>query len=173
MKASKFALLALIAAGAPGLAAPALANDCDAVIAASLKQMGMPYRTEMTITSPGAQPTKGQAIFMVSKLYTQVNGKWNVIPINAQQMSQQIQASMKTGSISCKKVGPDSVDGEAATIYTAHDVQQGNNVDTKTWISNSRNLPLRSQAQISSGSNTQTIDMTIGYNNVSAPAGVQ
>lgn len=166
MKASNVAFLALIAAG---LTAPALANDCDAVIAAAVKQAGMPYRSDMTITAPGGTVQKGQAVYMVDKLYTLVEGKWNSMAINRAQMEQQIQASLKTGSITCKKVGSDNVNGEAASIYTAHDVQQGNNVDTRTWISDSRGIPVKSEARISNGANVQTISMTISYNNVTAP----
>ncbi|GEM_PF-3936955 len=152
---------------------PAFANDCDAVASASLKQTGVPYRSEMTITTPGQPPQKAQAVYMVTRLYTQMDGKWNAVPVSAQEMSQQIETSIKNGGVSCRKIGPDQVGGEAATIYATHGVQQGNTVDTKTWISNSRNLPLRSVANIVNGPNSQTIDMTISYDHVSAPAGVK
>jgi hypothetical protein len=170
MKAST---LALLAAGTALLAGQALADDCDAVASASLKQTGVPYRTEMTIAASGEPAQKGEAVYMVTKLYTKMGGNWSSMPINAQQMSKQIQASIKNGNTTCKKAGAESVGGEAATIYVTHGTQQGNVVDTRTWISNSRNLPLRSEAVITNGANRQTVDMTISYDNVSAPAGVQ
>src|SRR5581483_10469436 len=135
MKASQTVLQALLVAAGATLWVPALANDCDAVASASLKQTGVPYRSEMTITAPGQAPQKAQAVYMVTKLYTQVDGKWNAVPVSAQQMSQQIESSIKNGNVTCKKVGSEQVGGEAATVFATHGVQQGNTVDTKTWIS--------------------------------------
>ncbi|HEX3809341.1 MAG TPA: hypothetical protein VHW02_06535 [Rhizomicrobium sp.] len=157
-----------------GLAAPAFADDCAAIVSASIKQSNTPYSGNMTITQAGGQPMQGKTVYMLTKLYTQVNGKWSVMPINSQQLAQQIQASMKNGSMSCKKAGQESVGGEAATIYTAHDAQQdGSSVDTKSWISNSRNLPLKSEAHINTNPGSQAISMTFNYSNVTAPAGVK
>ena len=166
-------IFALCATVAVAYAVPAAADDCEAIVSASLKQASVPYRGDMTITQTGQQPTKAQTVYMVNKLYTQVNGQWTVTPMNQQQLAQQINDSMKKGNISCKKIGQDSVGGEAATVYTAHNVQQGATVDTKSWISNGRNLPLKSESHIRVGSGGQTIQMTLNYTNVSAPAGVK
>jgi len=76
----------------------------------------------------------------------------------------------------CKLVRDESIEGQAATLYSAHDPQDGASVvDTQIWISKSRGLPIRQVIDVDAGGTrgTSHTDLRIDYLNVQPPAGVK
>ncbi len=68
---------------------------------------------------------------------------------------------------SCQHVGDESINGEAAAIYT--EVNKDSQISGKVWISKTRGLPLKAELTMSSG----RIAIRYDYNNVRPPTGVQ
>ena len=74
----------------------------------------------------------------------------------------------------CKLLRDEAVDGEAATLYSAHDVQEsGSTVDSQIWISKSSGLPIQQTIDINVGGarGKSHTEARIDYANVQAPAG--
>ena len=68
---------------------------------------------------------------------------------------------------SCQHVGDESINSEAAAIYT--EVNKDSQIDGKVWLSKTRGLPLKAELTMSSGH----ISIRYDYSNVRPPAGLQ
>jgi hypothetical protein len=116
-----------------------------------------------------------EVITTASTQYAKVNGTWHSSPYNAAQQLKDMQQAASSSKQTCKRVRDEMVDGEAAALYSAHDVQEsGSTVDSQIWISKSRGLPIHQTIGIDVGGTRgkSHSDVRIDYANVQAPAGV-
>lgn len=162
------ALLGL--AGGCVAASAARADDCAIVMAAAIAQLKVPYATTMTTAKPGEPTRQNLVIATGSKMYVQVNGTWRSMAMSTQAMIDQMMATQKKTTQTCAKAGSDTVNGEAATIYTGHSENGKTIADNRIWISDRSGLPLKLEAHFQDG---LTVTQTTRYDNIQAPAGAK
>jgi hypothetical protein len=170
-KAAVFPVAALFGVAAMCAATGAHANDCDTVMTATLAQMKAPYRATISFSNLNGKPATSETVFTGGKMYVQLNGAWQVSPITAQEMTDQMKKNYKESKESCRYVGDESVDGQAASIFTASFQSPRSHSDNRIWISRSRGVLLKTWARIDEGN--QTMTSTYEYDNIQPPAGVK
>lgn len=117
--------LALLLALAVTLPAHALDAACEAFVKASEKTSAQAGRHQ--VMSMGAS-SRMESIVKDGQMYMQINGKWMKGPPNFAKIEQQQYADLKSGKIKlsdCKKLGRETVDGIATTVYSMHTVVPG------------------------------------------------
>ncbi len=92
-----------------------------------------------------------------------------------QQMVHQQQENIRNAkSFDCRYLRNEVVDGENAAVYSEDSVNDDIRSSGQIWISMSRGLPLKSEAQIDlGGSEKEHMTTRYDYSNVQAPAGVK
>lgn len=173
-----------IAAGALLLATPTIraqATNCATVRAVGMKMLSVPYHLYL-VDSGGAQaalnggkPTVGEVISAGGSMYVLSHGKWLKSPVSlADLKAQQNKAdSMKT---TCTHLRDESVNGEPASVWRSHTVNEMATIDTDMWISKRSGLAIKSTSITDIGGGPMGKTRTTGryeYTNVRVPAGVQ
>jgi hypothetical protein len=146
------------------LATPALAMDpaCQWLMQSQKSMANMPVRITMTETetlsknlsraaaSIGIGGTKKSEEISTGKdVYVVHGGKWIDMQTSFAEMAKPGDADndpdiKKTREAErCKALPDDTVAGQAAAVYQAHNPESG--IDTKIWISKSTHLPLKSE----------------------------
>lgn len=146
----------------------ARADDCATVMAAAIAQAKTPYAGSMTITHPGQPPRSNQIVNTATKTYVQVNGAWQSMPYDAQETVDHIMDVAKKSTQACQKVGAETVNGEATTVYTEHSDNGKTVGDGRIWISNGNDLPVKLEMHFKSG---ETMVQESHYDNIQPPAG--
>ena len=111
------ALLALIAS----VPAHALDAACEPYVKASEKTSAQPARHQ--VMSLGADGLRSESIIKDGQMFMQINGKWVKGPPDFFKMEQEQFADLKSGKIKlsdCKKLGRETVDGIATSVYSVH-----------------------------------------------------
>jgi hypothetical protein len=149
---------------------PASAQDpsCKPVVDAAVLQARTPSHVYATMTGSSGNMTSetittSDAEYMKT---TPPGGSWrksNYSPKN--QAEQATQASH--GYTSCQHAGDESVNGEAAAIYTEINKESG--VSGKLWVSKKRGLPLKGELALP----TSHFSMRYEYDNVRPPTAGQ
>lgn len=166
---------AVVAAGSAYAADPA----CKFVADANTKIYSIPthiYSAE-TSAATGGKPRNSELVYLNDKTYIQVAGKWRISPQTPQKM---IEVRKETEAeeektMTCKAVRDELVNGEASTLYTAHQQNPDEKSDSQIWISKSRGVPLKLEMDMDVGGAAGKSHRTMRYEytNVQAPAGVQ
>ena len=158
----RYALLAL-----PILAAmPARADDCATLFNMMIAQAATPYSATVSMDGVGAMSGMRKTVFTGDTVYTQIDGKWKSMPMNAKETTDMMREAQKTAKETCHLQGMDSVNGQPAQLYVSHVENRGSVSDNKVWVAGSR--VLKTDAQIKGGMH---VVMVFDYNNVTAPAG--
>src|SRR5262249_52049961 len=134
----------------------AKADDCAPVFAASKKQAFTPYKASIAATQklpPGLDrvmaPTQAtESIYVGSRLYMKLGGKWISQPFPPQTQLARIDTDAKTGKTTCRRLPDEKMNGEPVSVFTTHQQVPESTVDMKIWISKSRGLPLRADSRI-------------------------
>jgi hypothetical protein len=130
----------------------------------------------MTETA-GAKARTSELIYVNGKSYIQVAGKWMVSPMTPVKMAENRKETEadEEKTMTCRVVRDEAVNGEAATLYTAHQANPDEKSDAQIWISKSRGVPLKLEMDLDVGGTAGKSHRTMRYeyNNVQAPAGVQ
>lgn len=142
------------------LAGPALADDCAAPLAAQTLTAKTPHKLTATQTAKGATRTTS-LIQTADKIYLQVNGKWRVSPRTPAQAASDAADVVKETKYTCKAMGSETVNGEAADVYQIHSVDGDLSNDNKVWISKSKKMTIKTEAK--------AISNVYDYANVQAP----
>ena len=161
-------------------ASPALAADatCKVVADANLKVYSIPahiYSTEEAAYTHGKIRTS-ERIYLNNKTYVSIAGKWTVATGTPKQLAASHEgAAVDSPTAVCRLVREESVDGQAATLYTIHEEIEGAKVDSQIWISKSRGTPLKLDTQTDLGGARGKVHRTMRYEytNVHAPEGVK
>ncbi|MGA9811256.1 MAG: hypothetical protein WBQ64_00685 [Terriglobales bacterium] len=135
---------------------------CKPVVDAAVLQARTPSHVYSSMTGSDTNLTM-ETITTSSFVYTRSNtDQWNKAKYSPEDEARQAAAS-SGGFTSCQHVGDETVNGEAAAIYT--EVNKKSGISGKAWISKKRGLPLKGELTLSSGH----ISMRYEYDNVRAP----
>lgn len=159
----------LVGAMALVVATGAKADDCADLFAAATAQAKTPYDGTVTTVKKSGETTKNEVVVLGAKMYIQVAGAWQSMPYDAQGTADDMMAKAKATKPTCQKVGSDTVNGEATTVFTEHAETPRGASDVRLWVSDSRHLPLKMEIHLPSG---DVITQETHYDNVKAPAGV-
>ena len=108
-------------------------------------------------------------------IYVMVKGKWTRTRLTPGDMVGDKKESEVTAKNTCRYLRDESVNGEAAAVYSSHSVSEVGTADTTIWISKSRGLILRQDMDMDVGGSMGKVHRTMRYDyaNVQPPAGVQ
>lgn len=172
------ALVAATGALLAATAAPARADNatCRELLEALVRQLQTPNHayTTQRASFTGNTPRAGEIVTLDGMRWILAGRQWHAHPLDvkaeAATLRQRLEASMAAGRMRCEKAGTDTVDGDAAVVYTAHQVldEDSGTSDTRTWVSRSRGLPVRQTVDLSEGKSHT--DLRWDYGNVQAPA---
>jgi hypothetical protein len=157
-------------------AVPALAADsmCKMLADANAKIYAVPahiYQTE-TAAYTGGKTRSSELIYFNNKTYILLNGKWTVSPATPTRMAEMHkEAENKHPNVVCHVVRDESVNGEAATLYSMHDDTADAKIDSQLWISKSRGLPIKLEMDVGGAAGKSHRAMRYEYTNVQTPAG--
>jgi hypothetical protein len=125
-------------------------GDCKVVLEAANKTQTAATHTYTTMNVAGTTQTV-EIIFLPGVMYTRMNGKWSRNPMTPQDLAEMRRPKASTGTETCKYLKDEAVNGETATLYSAHDVSPKGAVDTQVWISKAKGLLLRQEMDIDTG----------------------
>ncbi|MEP6898989.1 MAG: hypothetical protein ABI870_10700 [Rhodanobacter sp.] len=144
------------------------ANACDALYNAGIKSIQTPHHVYSATTMHGGTPHTGEAIYDGTAEYLQIRGKWMRSPMPQAAMVAAAQEKLKTHPDTCTPVGDQVIDGQAVSVYTAHNNELGTNQTVRIFKSNG--LMQGGTVALPGGN---TIETRYEYTNVQTPAGVQ
>ncbi len=124
-----------------GTAARAAGPACQPVINALAKLSTTPFHA---YESESADYLRGktrssESIHVNHLTYVYYNSRWRVSPMteqDRQDMRKTAEANLGNGT--CRMVGEEPVNGEAATVYSVHQQTPDTKIDTQVWISRTR-----------------------------------
>ena len=138
---STFALLAIVSLS-PTLARAA--DSCDAVFNALTKVATTPSHSYTTSArANGGNPTEAETIFANGQKYIRARGKWIRLPVTSQEVVEQEKEKQQHGTSTCQFVRNESVNGEAAQIYSVHREYEQVREDGQMWVARGSGLLLR------------------------------
>jgi hypothetical protein len=158
---------------APALVFAAVDPDCKVVLDANKKTILTPYHSYSTMGGgvSGGPPMNIEMIYVQGATYTGIDGKWTVSPVTEQDIKDMLatKESMNSQSV-CRHLRDETVSGELAVVYSSHSASDRSTIDSTFWISTSKGLVLRMDADITgkSGSKSQ-MSVRYDYKNVQKP----
>jgi len=147
-KSSSQALLAVAATVATLTVCSAAwaADPCQPVFDALTKVPTTPSHSYTTSTRVGGgTPTEAETIFANGQKYIRARGRWMHLPVTAQDVLEQEKKKQEKGKSTCQFVRNESVNGEAAALYSLHREYEGVQEDGQMWVSKATGLPLRAE----------------------------
>lgn len=161
-----FALLASWCGSASAVHAQ---DECKKVMDAGERLTTTPHHGYMTQINGKKQELR-EDISVDGAIYIQVNGKWRKSPLTVQDRLKQQQENRATAkNTSCRHLRDESVNGEAAEVYSAHAENEGITSDSVVWISKSKNQILRQEDDIDETDTKFHESVRYEYTNVTAP----
>jgi hypothetical protein len=139
-----------------------VAQDCKAYFDASDKLYTTPVHSYITHT---VAKRSGEMIRVNGDSYFLVQEKWTKSLFNQQAMHEQELENRKNNKASCQHVRDESVNGEAAAVFSTHSESEDEKADGMVWISKSRGLLLRQEIDLEGDHLTTRYE----YTNVTAP----
>jgi hypothetical protein len=136
-------------------------GGCQPVDEAMNKVMNVPthiYGAMSPILSNGSTPrptdtVHNETIYVGGSAYVKVGGKWSRSEWTPQRIIKQEQENRQQSKSTCRYLRDESVNGEAAAVYSTH--AERSHPETKSdgqvWISKSKGLPLRHEMDIDAG----------------------
>jgi len=104
-----------------GQAATARAADvCQPVYDALTKAATTPSHSYTTSVAVNGSKTESETIIANGQKYIRVRGQWMSIPVTSQDMLEQEKEQEQHGKSTCQLLRTESVNGEAATLYSMH-----------------------------------------------------
>jgi len=158
------------------LSPPAQAADsaCQAVSDVGRKVLTTPthiYTTRTAAFRSGGKPTTSETIYAGGAIFTNVNGRWIRSTITPQDILQQKKDNQNNSKMTCRYLREESVNGEAAAVYSTHTETEDDKVDVQVWISKSEGLPLCEELDVDVGGKLgkSHSSMRYEYGNVEPP----
>jgi hypothetical protein len=140
-------------------------GDCKLVLDAMTKVMDTPTHAYVTMDM-GGKPQTLESIYSGGKVYAKYEGKWS-LGSTTQQVKELTENNRKNNKMTCRHLNDEPVNGEITAVYSVHEVSPKATTDSKTWISKSTGLPLRSDSDMDGGKSH--ISMRYEYGNVKPP----
>jgi hypothetical protein len=101
----------------------------------------------------GGKPAGGETIFANGQKYIRAHGQWMRIPVTSQDVLEQEKEKEQQGKSTCQFLRSDSVNGEAAMLYTIHREYEEVKEDGQMWVSKSTGLLLRVEEDVDNRGN--------------------
>lgn len=140
---------------------------CKVVLDAAEKALTATSHEYMARKDSAGKVTNSEVITIDGARYLLVGGKWTKSKRTLADAKTQEEENIKNAKVlSCKKLGDETVNGEAATIYTEHEESDDATADAKLWISKSKGLILKEELNLDTEDHW---DMRFEYSNVHAP----
>jgi hypothetical protein len=155
-----------------GQAVPAhAANACQPVFDALTKVATTPSHSYTTSIAVNGGKTEAETIFANGQKYIQVHGKWMHLPVTSQDVLEQEKEKEEHGKSNCQLLRSESVNGEAATLYSMHREYDEVTEDAQMWISKGSGLPLRAEEDVDNRGNRKKEHRStrFDYGNVKPP----
>jgi hypothetical protein len=80
-------------------------------------------------------------------IYVMAGGKWTRTKMTSADMMSKQEENRRAAKDTCHAVREESVNGEAATVYSSHSDTEGSKVDSTVWIFKSKGLSLKRGCQ--------------------------
>lgn len=158
---------ALIAASvACGLTAPAYADDCSPVKQAMLAAANTPHTSTITRVEDGKTVTR-RMIQTKDQRYVETKGQWRSMPVAPEDQAER-EKSLDAAKLTCSRLGSETVNGVAATVYAVHIVNEDVTSDGKIWLGD-RGLPLK----VENASEGRNFTTTLDFDHADAPPDAQ
>jgi len=161
---------ALLLTGPARLAAQ---DPCQATYDAMNKFMSTPTHIYSTMTGVpnGADKHTTEIIYVGGATYIHLSGKWSRSPMTPQQVRKKEEENRKASKTTCKYLRDESVNGEAAAVYSTQSERADMHTksDGQIWISKSKGLPLKNEIDIASDGSTNHHSTRYEYANVQVP----
>jgi len=120
------------------------ADACQPVFDAWIKVATTPSHSYTTSTAVnGGSATEGETIFANGQKYIRARVKWMRIPVTSQDVLEQEKEKEEHGKSSCQFLRSESVNGEAAMLYSVHREYEEVTEDGEMWVSRGTGLLLR------------------------------
>src|SRR5271155_1745391 len=141
--------------------------SCRATLDADEKLFTTPYHMYVSTTADydHSKTKTTEAIYANKTMYVLVHGKWIVSPMTEHDRQEARKNAQKSGGLNatCKLVRDESVNGEAATVYSVHTQTPEDRTDTVIWISKTRGLPLKQEVDTDVGGSAGKSHITARY----------
>jgi len=126
------------------------ADSCQPVFEALTKVATTPSHSYTTSTpvvngNPGGNPMETETIFANGQKYIRARGKWMRLPVTSEEVVEQEKEKEHHGKSACQFLRNESVNGEAAMVYSVHREYEEVKEDGQIWVSKSTGLPLRAE----------------------------
>jgi hypothetical protein len=125
-------------------------GDCKVLLEAENKAQTTATHTYTAMNIAGKDQTV-EVIYTPGGIYTRFDGKWSRTPMTPQDLADLRKPKAHNDKATCKYLKDELVNGEMATVYSAHSVSPKGAVDTQIWISKAKGLPLRQDMDIDTG----------------------
>jgi len=149
------------------------ADACQPVYNALTKLIASPSHSYSTQTVPlvNGQQRKVETIYVQGKTYMLASGKWMLSPATPNDVLQQELENEKQGNSICQFVRSESVNGEAAGVYSMRRETGTANEDGLIWISKTSGLALRKEVNMDYGGKLGKMHLIARYeySNVKPP----
>ena len=134
--------------------AQAADSACQALADVGRKVLTTPthiYTTRTNAFRSGGKPTTSETIYAGGAIYVRLNHRWTRSTIKPQDMLQHKKENQNDTKITCRYLREESVNGEAAAVYSRHVETENDKMDVQVWISKSKGLPLREELDVDVG----------------------
>jgi hypothetical protein len=149
------------------------ADACQPVYNALTKLVTTPSHSYSTQIAPlvNGQQRKVETIYVQGKTYMLARGRWMVSPATPNDVLQQELENEKQGKSTCQFVRNESVDGEAAAVYSMRRETEIANENGLIWISKTRGLALKKDVDMEYGGKVGKMHLVARYeySNVKPP----
>jgi hypothetical protein len=148
------------------------ADFCQPVFDALTKVATTPSHSYTTNTAVnGGKPADAETIFANGQKYIRVRGKWMRIPVTSQDVLEQEKEKEEKGRSTCQFLRSESVNGEAAKLYSMHREYDDVKEDGQMWVSTSTGLLLRVEEDVDNRGNKKKEHQStrFEYSNVQPP----
>jgi len=148
------------------------ADSCQPVFDALMKVATTPSHSYTTGTAVnGGKPAEGETIFVNGQKYIRARGKWMRIPVTSQDVLEQEKEKEEKGKSTCQLLRRESVNGEAAMLYSMHREFDEVTEDGQMWVSTSTGLLLRVEEDVDNRGNKKKEHQStrFEYGNIQPP----
>jgi hypothetical protein len=171
-KTPTFLVLVILAVFLSFAAPVCAADSCQLIFDALTKVATTPshsYTTGAAVN--GSKPTEGETIIANRQKYIRVRGTWMRIGVTSQDLLEQEKEREEHGKSTCQFIRGESVNGEAAMLYSVQREYEEVKEDGQMWVSRRSGLLLRVEENVDSGDNKvkEHLSTRFEYGNIRPP----
>ena len=155
---SLFSSLIVMGFAAP----PAAADSCQPVFDAITKIVTTPSHSYSSGVLNGTARST-ETIYVQGKTYMIVKGKWMLSPVTPNDVLEQEKENETNSKATCQFLRNESVNGEAAAVYSMRRETENAKEDGQIWISKATGRALRKEVDVDSGGTMGKSHLTARY----------